>query len=885
MPTGDITKSAIDTLTIDTGNTNPIPIHCDGDVYAVAYVGPGTDGWIKTFACDSDGELGAAAIDSLEFDTVDCDQYHLDFKKISGTTYGLVYRGDGLKSYLKTITIQNDGTITGIVDSWEFNGIGAGWFPKLLQRSGTVWIIISTDNGSGLVFTTTINNDGTLGKNRIDFTQFLFPMFYVSIAYVTGDWHALAYIGASSRGYVASLSIAANGTIAAAVQHSAQFDSSMEAVGNIVELATNYFAFPYDAASATLQTFSVSDAGSCALIDDDNFGGDADWSHIIKLPGTGSTYYAISWAEVNTVGQIKTYNISNVGIITTPYQDLWASFSSPGDDPTLLHVSGSVYMVAFIGSIEIWTFEIETLPDLSNDRIYVWLGDETTPEDVELTDPTYPTVLAVRTELGHDKELAEATAGICLLTCDNFYGDYSPELAGGQYYGKIQIGKLITVYEIYEAVTYRHFQGRIEKIEPHGEIDNPLAYITALDGFDDLAGVEINTVLRTNTDAGTLFEDVLDAANWSATKRSVDTGVDTLQLGWFHKVKALAAVRILEKIEDGRAYVAPSGNAVFENRHKRVTGDGLVVQHDFEDTAIELIYEYSKRLVYNEITVRGRRYFIGGIQLVSGYDMGTIDDDLIYSAHTGDSGAPYVPQGTTLTLWAEFGSPLESYTALAEDTHWNANTESDKSGTDVGGDIVLVQTQYGQSIKLQFTNNGTVGAYLVEPDSPPVGAPSARTILVYGVLYSVEVMAITKDDSTSQDDFGKRTLTIDALFKSNPNDILAQADYSLAKYKDAVPTAVSIRHNARTAWPDDTMKIQCLVRHISDRITVKSTRLGFDTDFYINQVIQDYILHEGGTVHETTWIIERADFGSEGTFWLLGVAGFGELGEVTRLGF
>lgn len=522
------------------------------------------------------------------------------------------------------------------------------------------------------------------------------------------------------------------------------------------------------------------------------------------------------------------------------------------------------------------------------DRIYVFLGTQASPELHELTAPSNSGVrgvLACRTEIGWDEELQEASAGVCNLTLDNHGGDYSPERTDGAYYGDLDLGKYITVYEVFQGVKYDHFTGRIDNIDPHAELDNQVAFILAVDGMDDLKQLEINTVLRTNTDVGELGEDVLDAAAWPAGKRAIGTGADTLQLGWFHKTDGLAAFRLLEAIENGRFYIANTGDATLEGRHARLLGDALISQASFDDTADEIAYDWSKRLVRNLIVVRGRRYYVGTATLWSGYDLAEITDELIWSAHTGDTGAPYIPQGTSLTLWAEFNAPLGTYDSLVSGTHWNANTVFDKTGTDVTANISLVQTQYGQSVKLVFTNNGSQGAYLVEPDSPPVGAPSDRTVLVYGVLYAEEVMAITEEDGTSQDAYGKRSLEIDAKFKSNPNDIRAYAEYLKLRYKDALPRAATVKHVARRAYPDTTIRVQCLARFISDRVTISSTKLGFDQDYFINKVVQDYIQLEGGMVHETFWSVERISGAYEGVFWLLGVTGYSEIGETTFLAF
>jgi len=495
-------------------------------------------------------------------------------------------------------------------------------------------------------------------------------------------------------------------------------------------------------------------------------------------------------------------------------------------------------------------------------------------------------ILGIHIERGEDSELAEATTGSCQLICDNHEGDFSPENVDGEFYPDLQLGSVVKVYETFEGTARYLFTGRIDAIDPRAEPTSPYAYISVLDGMDDMAGTEISTVLRTDTDSGTLVDDILDAVGWDEDARDIDTGSDVLQLAWFHKIDALEAIHILERVEHGRFFISPTGVATWHNRHHRITGAGLVSQFDVAETSVELDYEYNKRDIRNEINLRGRRYYSGGgATLFSGYDLATIDSDLIWSAHAGDAGAPYIPQQTSLTLWADMNAPMASYDELETDIHWNANTAADKTGVDITADIDLVQTQYGQSVKLVFTNNGTVGAYLVEPDSAPLGAPEDRTVLVYGTLYGEDVMGITEADATSQTAYGKRSLNMDLPFKSNPNDILSMAQYLKAKYKDPVPRAVSVTMAQRTGWPNTTIKVQCLTREISDRITVASSRLGFDQDFYINKIVQDFAFNEGRFMANTTWYIERAIGNIDELFWILGEAGFSEVGETTYIGF
>ena len=516
--------------------------------------------------------------------------------------------------------------------------------------------------------------------------------------------------------------------------------------------------------------------------------------------------------------------------------------------------------------------------DMSHpDRVYVWLGTVADPEHYELTDPALPLALGVRTERGSDEELGHAAAGTAEVTCDNFNGDFSPENAAGAYYGWLILGAVVTVYEIYKGIQYNHFKGKIDKIVPDDNPKEAWAYILAVDGIDDLAATEIDTPLRTTTDAGALVADVLDAVSWPAAQGEElwTRGPTSWRSVGSIKLTAWKLFRNLKKRKRASSISTSTRRPIFENRHHRLLGAHLTSQHDFTDEVVGIEYEYSKRNLRNAVRVTGHKYKV---------DEGD-SDALLWSVWSDGLGAPYIESGGTLELWATFEAPLYSYTTPVANTHWNANSANDGSGTNLTSKVSLAVTQYGQALKLVFTSTANQKAYLVPPTSPPAGAPTDQTVLVYGFLYDESEFTVQKSDGPSIALYGKRSYTVDAHFKANPNDITAYADWLLLRYKTPVPTPVGVKLIARTNWPDDTIRVQCLVRKISDRITLASTRLAFDKDFFINKVIQDYVFLEGGVVHETEWFVESAVGSAEGAFWLLGVVGFSELGETTILGF
>ena len=91
-------------------------VQVDSDTYALAYQGPDSDGWIKTFTISADGST-ITEVDNLEHDT--------DFAwdnsliKIDSDTFALAYGGADVGTsraagFISTFTIDSDGDITPI---------------------------------------------------------------------------------------------------------------------------------------------------------------------------------------------------------------------------------------------------------------------------------------------------------------------------------------------------------------------------------------------------------------------------------------------------------------------------------------------------------------------------------------------------------------------------------------------------------------------------------------------------------------------------------------------------------------------------------------------------------------------------------------------------
>lgn len=503
--------------------------------------------------------------------------------------------------------------------------------------------------------------------------------------------------------------------------------------------------------------------------------------------------------------------------------------------------------------------------DQKDDGVYVELAG------TEVQSQAY----GIRIERGRETELGYAPAGVAELTMDNSEGDFSPENSGGAYYGTLDLGNSIYIYEVYGGVTYDLFTGQIEKIVPQDVAGDggAQAFILCTDGMDDLNATPVETVLRTSVKAGQLIEDILDDAVAFVSSRDIDTGITTFDVAFFSGKNALPQIRSVEDQERGRFYIDVDGDAQFEDRHHRILNH-RTSEYDFGTKLRAISYEWSKRDLANFVKIVGTKYT---------EDATT---EYLWGTEAGVAAtAVIVPANGSVTIWAIFSQVLSSFTALgAGGTYWNTNTEVDKSGTDTTASVSVAATQYGKAIKMVFTSTFNADSYLVVPDSPPAAADANRTAIVMGKFYQEDVIQHIEEDSTSQTAYGKKGLPITAPFMSDPDELLTLAVFLIARHKNPQPMAIRVTIHARTDWPTDDILKQALARKISDRVTLASTLLGFDQDFYIEKVIHDYKQFEGKFNLDVTWVCSRASE-QDSLTWLLEIAGFGELEETTYLSY
>uniref|UniRef100_A0A6M3K366 Putative tail protein n=1 Tax=viral metagenome TaxID=1070528 RepID=A0A6M3K366_9ZZZZ len=454
---------------------------------------------------------------------------------------------------------------------------------------------------------------------------------------------------------------------------------------------------------------------------------------------------------------------------------------------------------------------------------------------------------------GKSGELGKAEVGQLSITLNNASGLYTPSNSSGDLYAYLLPRKVIKVTYCDGAIDYPLFYGYIEEIIPHPHTTEQDCIITATDGLDFLSRNDMSTALYKDTLTGTIHGYILDDASWSATMRTLDTGQDTVPYWYGQDVKSRFAQEEIDDSEQGFSFIDGSGYFRFEDRYHRSTATGQTSQGTFNNTMSYITYSLNPKNVYNIIKVT-----ITPWELQSIAELWRLEE------------TPSIDIGQTQTWWGNASVSnqavfVDAWTTPVSTTDYTANSQADGLGTDMTADISIVTTKFAQTIKLAITNNGTVPAYIT-------------LLKARGTYYNPTTTVTRKaEDTTSQTDYQKRTLTFDGKYMSDADQGQDLASYAIGKYKDPrAELSMTIQNQ------DAATLTQILSREISDRITVINTKLGVSADYFIDYMEHDISL--SGLWHTATYRL--ADCINE-DFWVIDfshLAEFSTSGQ-TKLGY
>jgi hypothetical protein len=242
---GTVTNTNIDSLVLDATSYEPDIIYVSGNTYAIAYRGTGSDGFLKTVSIAGDGNIGNTVIDTLEFDTAN--GFEPSIIHVTGNIYAIAYRGTNSDGFLITASIASDGNIgNAVIDTLEFD-TADGNTPDIIYVAGNIYAVVYRGTGSdGFLKTVSIASDGNIGNAEIDTLEFdTADCYEPDILYVSDDVYAIAYRGTGNDGFLISLEIAPSGFINHTSLDTYEYDTLNGYEPNIIKLSGSTYAIAY----------------------------------------------------------------------------------------------------------------------------------------------------------------------------------------------------------------------------------------------------------------------------------------------------------------------------------------------------------------------------------------------------------------------------------------------------------------------------------------------------------------------------------------------------------------------------------------------------------------------------------------------------------------
>jgi prepilin-type N-terminal cleavage/methylation domain-containing protein len=179
-------------------------VQVSGDLFAIAYRGPGDDGWVKTVTIDAAGTITGTG-QALEFDS-----WHGRnpvIVSVGNGIFAIAYQGPWSHGWIKTVSIDAAGAITGPIASLEFDTTYADT-PDMINLAGDVYAVAyEGPDSDGWIKTLTIDSTGQLALTGSSLEFDPVNCNSPSLSLVSSSLIAVAYSGAGSNGYIKTISL------------------------------------------------------------------------------------------------------------------------------------------------------------------------------------------------------------------------------------------------------------------------------------------------------------------------------------------------------------------------------------------------------------------------------------------------------------------------------------------------------------------------------------------------------------------------------------------------------------------------------------------------------------------------------------------------------
>ena len=285
-------------------------VKVDDDTFALAYTGGGDDGFIQTFTIPANGTT-ITKVANLEHNTSDAT--HNSLVKVDHDTFALAYASTSNMGKIATFTITSDGaTITELVDLEH--DTNQATYNSLVKVTQETFALAYAGNGDdGFIKTFTINSDGTsgavIGSKLTEVTELEHNTSdgtHNSLVKVDDDTVALAYASTSDVGNIATFTITSDGATITEV-YDVEHDSSQAKSNSLIKMDDETFALAYmgEDDDGFIQTFTISGTASSSTS-----GGGSNSCDSNGIWGTNSSLrvYEVSYNAESYEVQVQAYS-------------------------------------------------------------------------------------------------------------------------------------------------------------------------------------------------------------------------------------------------------------------------------------------------------------------------------------------------------------------------------------------------------------------------------------------------------------------------------------------------------------------------------------------------------------------------------------------------
>lgn len=465
------------------------------------------------------------------------------------------------------------------------------------------------------------------------------------------------------------------------------------------------------------------------------------------------------------------------------------------------------------------------------------------------------------------------------LNMNNHDKRFTPENSQSLYYGQLLPRRRIKIISTYKNVVRDMYLGFIDSIEPEG-VDGRMCVISGASAKRWMQEQLITLALQENIRSDEILELILAqlqapaalgddvwvlglvgnselgeatylsdfspamnfdvgnttftyvADNWDSNfQGNQHVGAD-----WSDGFFGYDAIEDIVKAERGRFFFGPDGKAHFWNRSRLQSA--VDVKDTFDNLHRDIQYKYGERIA-NDITVKA-------------YPRKITEDETLWELDE----AITLKQGKEKKIRARF-SESGTDTKVGGRNVFAENIDKDNH-------IIVDTEMFADRAEITVRNTGTRDGEL-------------RTIQLIGQkLTTYNSQELNVSDGLSKTLYGVREMQIDSKLIDSANFAQSVAEYELLRHKDPMGETSSI-----TLLNNDYTRIsRSLATAMGDRIRVIDTQLKHDAEYFVIGLRHRWDMHSGSGF-QTTLFLEPA---SSLRVWVLGEAGFTELGETTWLG-